>query len=155
MNILIQPSQFELNNTYFMDTKNNIIMDGNFSKIIYSNDLFTINGIYIDFPIKINSFNKVSNKNVMYFDIFTNMDIIQKISHIEQNIIYSYKKQYNIEDKLPANILSKQLQNGILKYYSDDYGYYFKKIPDFYIKISGIWDNHNEIGITYKLIEYK
>jgi len=138
-----------------MDVKNNIIMEGNFSKIVYSNDLFTINGIYIDFPIKINSFNKVSNKNVMCFDVLTNMDIIQKLSNIEKNIIDCYKKHYNIDNKLSSNILCKQLQNGMLKYYSDDYGFYSKKISDFYIKISGIWDNHNEIGITYKLIEYK
>ena len=49
--------------------------------------------------------------------------------------------------------LQEQLQNGFIKLYGDDnikYGHQ-KKI-NFLLKISGIWENEKEYGITYKFI---
>jgi hypothetical protein len=53
--------------------------------------------------------------------------------------------------------LRNQLQSGYIKYYKDynESSFFPKKAESFYIKISGIWENQTEIGITFKLIEYQ
>ena len=63
MNISIDLPKVTLPNVYFLDKKTNIIMDGNFTKILYSNDCFTMNGLYILFPIE-------------SFNIFVNLDCL-------------------------------------------------------------------------------
>jgi hypothetical protein len=51
MNISIDLPKILLPNIYFPYKKTNIMMEGNFTKIIYSNEYFTMNGLYILFPI--------------------------------------------------------------------------------------------------------
>ena len=46
MNIAYSLDKINLQNVFFLDSKKNIIMDGKFTKIIHSNELITINGIY-------------------------------------------------------------------------------------------------------------
>jgi len=54
MNIFTLPiTEVLQENIYLMDSKKNILMDGTFSKMIYVDSFFSMNGIYIDFPIKI------------------------------------------------------------------------------------------------------
>ena len=49
--------------------------------------------------------------------------------------------------KTPVYTLKNQLQNGSIKYYKNSVGGLL------YIKISGIWENPSEVGITFKIIE--
>ena len=42
-------------NVYFVEKKNNIIVEGNFIKVIYSTDSFEMNGVYIAIDIAKNS----------------------------------------------------------------------------------------------------
>ena len=51
MNLIIKIDDIKLENIFFLDTKENIIMEGNFTKIIYSNEYFMMNGIYLDLSI--------------------------------------------------------------------------------------------------------
>jgi hypothetical protein len=58
---------------------------------------------------------------------------------------------YN-SNKTPIYSLKSQLQRGQVKYYRD-------VAPGatetaFYLKISGIWENSYEVGMTFKIIEY-
>jgi hypothetical protein len=46
MIVTLDLSKFTLSNMYFLETKKNIIMDGNFTKLIFSNEFFVMNGIY-------------------------------------------------------------------------------------------------------------
>ena len=52
MNLACNISDFEIENTFFLDIKQNIIIDGTFTKIIYSTSNVSFNGIYLIFPIK-------------------------------------------------------------------------------------------------------
>jgi hypothetical protein len=56
---------------------------------------------------------------------------------------------FGITNKTPNYSLKQQIQNGSIKYYKD----HMTKGNLYYIKLSGIWETHNEIGITYKMIE--
>ena len=70
-----------------------------------------------------------------------------------------YYLKYKGIDKCCEYILKNQIINKNFKFFRNnkkqklqeyingDYG-------NFYIKISGIWENNTKIGITYKIIEY-
>ena len=52
---------------------------------------------------------------------------------------------------MKQTLLAKQLFNGTLKINYEDIDSIEPKETDFIIKVSGIWQNTKEIGITYKL----
>jgi hypothetical protein len=84
MNISIDLQKIYLSNIYFLDKKTNVIMDGNFSKILYSNEWFTMNGLYVLFPIETLSIEKYSNKSLLKFNPFHPMNsvIIQEFAKL-------------------------------------------------------------------------
>ena len=48
MNIVKRPDQYDESNVLFCDPiKNNVMNDGNFIRILYSTQWFTMNGIYL------------------------------------------------------------------------------------------------------------
>ena len=95
MNILLYSNDFDASNIYFLDKKTNMIMDGVFTKIIYSNNCMSMNGLYIDFPIK-NIINKNNSKNVIQLDAINNKDIIQKMIDIEKQLLHYYLQYFSL-----------------------------------------------------------
>jgi hypothetical protein len=134
-------------------------MDGIFSKIIYSNEHMTLNGIFLHIPLDVSSVDKIMNKNIVRFSPSSQMNIslIQELSKIENRIIEYYKQihQNNKYAKKTSCVLSKQLYSGSLKLYRDylDNRPAHGQVPYYVVKISGIWENAEEIGITYKILE--
>ena len=160
MNISFDIDDFNINNVYFLDTKKNIIMDGNFTKIIYSELSITLNSIYIQFPIYKHNFNKVINKNIINFSLLNpaNINIIKELNRIEHDII-EYFKIYYKNNKNNVYSLKSQLKTGNVKIYCENSDQTSLSLtnniinPRYIIKISGIWENMNSIGITYKFLE--
>jgi hypothetical protein len=79
---------------------------------------------------------------------------MKELARLENYIIGYYKRTYS-NDKRVKNLLAAQLYTGFLKMYKE-YNYdksIIRKNPRYILKISGIWENHDEIGITYKFIE--
>jgi len=160
MILSIDLNDFSLINTCFLDTKENIIMDGNFTKIIYSNKSFTINGIYIHLNFDNVIIDKNMNKQYIQFNpySFHNQKIIKELINIENKIL-EYYKIYHSNNSKSTNLLEKQLYSGnikIYKEYIDNKNNKSCKIlqnKNRILKISGVWENYNEIGLTYKLLE--
>jgi len=150
MNILLNIHDFKLEDVFLMESKENIIINGIFVKILYSPEYFTMNGIFLDFPVKNFERKNFNGKNVVFFDIKENLDLISQFSKIETDILSFYiKNGDNIKKKI--NTIGTQLRNGMMKYYN----YISSTIQNrFYIKISGVWETASDIGITYKLIYY-
>ena len=146
MNLLLQTNNINESNIFFSEKKNNMIMNGYFTKIIFSNKYMSMNGLFIDFPI--HTKNNIY-KNILIFDIQINKDFIQKITTIEKQIIQYYMIFFGITNKTIVCNLKSQLQNGYIKYYKNITSNHI-----YFIKISGIWESANEIGITFKIIEY-
>ena len=140
---------FDKNNIIINDkTKNNIMPNSYFSRILYSNENITLNGLYLFFTFQnirvVNSY----KKKLFYIEQNAhNKKTINQISFIEKQIINKYfsckTKRYNIQNQL--------LQNS-LKMFNEDIkeGNYNK--CNFILKISGIWENRNEFGLTYKFL---
>ena len=63
MLITLNPNQINKKNILYSEkTKNNILNNGDFYRIYYSNELFTTNGIYILFNFKHIKIDKYFNK---------------------------------------------------------------------------------------------
>lgn len=157
MNVAISVPNFNVVNSTLLDSKKNIITtDGIFTKIIYSTPLFIMNGIFFYFPITVDN---IINSNGRFFINFNpnsknNSVIIRDISNIEEHILDFYKKT-NLVDKNKTLLLKNQLNTGNIKVYKDSNDNLTNTNftnKQFILKISGIWENKFDFGITYKII---
>lgn len=60
-NIVYNIDQISIQNIFLLENKRNIIMDGKFTKIVYSDDLFMTNGIFINVPFMLDHFSTDSH----------------------------------------------------------------------------------------------
>jgi hypothetical protein len=131
-------------------------MDGNFTKLLYSNDSFTMNGLYILFPIESFNVEKNGSKVILKFNPYQsgNLNVVQEFSKLELRIIEYYKNLSKCKSKI-SGFLSKQMYSGSMKLYRDYNSGDNKKNNNvqYIIKISGVWETYEEVGLTFKLIE--
>jgi len=157
MNIALKTNQYSIHNTYLLENKNNVIVEGTFSKILFSNQYFTMNGVYFYLTLEDLELQNHLNSLFLQFHPYQeqNLRIIQEFVRIEYNILDYYRRQNHCNKKI-SNILSKQLYSGCMKIYRDlkknsgnlkhhDNLYYV-------IKISGIWETIDEVGLAIKLL---
>ena len=98
MNIVKTLDQYDDNYVYFFDPiKNNIISDGSFIRILYSNPLFTLNGIYLLIALNDINIEKYYNKYKCSFNVNTHYMLIEKIQQIEEKLFNFYKEQYKLQ----------------------------------------------------------
>jgi len=142
MNIL-DINNILLNNIYFnKSVKNNILNNGYFTKINYSDDIIIMLGLYIKINLKDIKYETYYNKMKCTFSLIKNNDLIEQIKNLEINIINKF-----IISKIPQYSLYEQLKNGNIKIYN------LKNLTDiFLLRISGIWENDTHYGLTYKII---
>jgi hypothetical protein len=113
---------------------------GNYTKIIYSTKYFTMNGIYLTFPIV---------PSIIHKNYLTLSDLPDGFLHTMkaiESVCLSYYADYFSISKKPIYHLFQQLMSRNIKYYRVNNG------SQLYLKISGIWDTEIEYGITYKII---
>ena len=127
MNLCLEIDKFRLYEIYFHESiKNTVLLNSNFIRILNCNEIFTMNGIYFIFNL--------DNENVIN-------NQIDKLINIEKEILNYYNKNTIHKQKIREQLI-----------------FYLKKIKNseikkFIIKISGIWENSNYIGITNKFID--
>jgi hypothetical protein len=127
-----------------------MMMDGFFTKIVFTTPFMTMNGLFIQLPFPTLT---TSYSNYISIDTIKEKECIHRLYTIEKQLLQYYQMFYNIR-KTPIYTLKTQLQKGFVKYYRDIQGP-SSKDSGFYLKISGIWENQTEIGMTYKIIEYR
>jgi hypothetical protein len=142
-----------VSNIYFSDKKRNIIINGDFTKIIYSNQYFTMSCMYFQFSIEPSKLETNANKTMIFFQPYNKNNIIsvQEISKLECRIIDYYKKTNGIL-KQSMNVLSKLLYTGAIKMF--DCGNLPTETQNemaIIVKISGVWETETDVGISYKL----
>jgi len=146
MYVVLELDELNINNVFYHDKIKNTIMDNsNFLRVIYSNELFILNGIFVKFYLNLQSVEKSFNKYKCLFDIRTHGDIILKISTIEKSLM----ERHNFSNKTPVYRICEQLNNGFLKIFNE--AECLEK-NEFILKIYGIWENECEYGLTYKFI---
>lgn len=141
-----QPDKFNKNYIYFNEPiQNTIISESRFIRILYSTPNIIFNGINILLKINIENVDKQYNKNIIYYNIEKNLEMIENVKNIETNIIQKYST-----DKIPTYNLTTQVNTGALKLFSDYNDK--KKNIDVILKISGLWEDNSSYGITYKFL---
>jgi hypothetical protein len=147
MNIVKRIDQYDDNNIFFCEpTKNNVMNEGNFIRILYSTNNFVLNGIYLIVTFNDILCEKYYSKYRCCFNVNTHIDTINSIKIIEEEIL----KKYESSNKIPQYKISEQLRNGNLKIFTD----IGNKIScSFILKISGIWETEDKYGLTYKFIK--
>jgi len=148
MNLILDINQFNINDVHYQEPVKNTIMDNSkFIRAIYSNSLFMLNGIFIRFNLNMIHIEKSFNKYKCFFDKQNsiNNDIFL-INKIEKELL----EKINIKGKTPVYRINEQIINGHIKIFIDN-----GKVPsnEFVLKISGIWENDTEYGITYRFSE--
>ena len=124
--------------------KNNVIPDGNFFRIIYSTHNVTLNGIYLEIELKNIICEKHYNKYKYSFNVSAHSDIIDKIKNIEESLLSKMKF-----DKKPCFKIFEQFMNGNIKLFVESPSNRNIRVV---LKMSGIWENTHNYGVTYKFI---
>lgn len=146
MNIIKLIDQYNEDNVVFCDPiKNNIMLEGNFIRILYSTPICILNGIYLSILINHLSIEKYFNKYKCSFDINSHMNVINKIREIEMGIL----RKINITGKTPQYKIFEQIRNGNIKIFSDNIE---KNNSMFVLKIAGVWETDYNYGLTYKFL---
>lgn len=137
--------QFNIDNLYFSEpVNNNIIEGGIFYRLQYATEFISLNSIIFKIPLEKCHLIKYQNKYKCVFNESNNkiLETLKKIELLCLDKIIS-KKQIKLN-------LYEQIRNNCIKFFSNkNYGENTEKIY-IYFKISGIWENNYNYGITYK-----
>lgn len=132
MELSVPINNINTQNVFFVEKKKNIIVDGEFVKILYSTDIFEMNGLYIFVEwqtIKDLAYNQhftqITNRSAAKRTItinptsIANITCIERLCRIEHEIIERYIANY-CPTKTASYILKTQLLSGTIKYHSDN-----------------------------------
>lgn len=148
MLIILNKNQIQKKNILYSEkTKNNILNNGDFYRIYYSNELFTTNGIYILFNFKHIRIDRYFNKIKCLLDRKMNIDSIKFIQLIEYELLYSCP----VKNKIPKFRIQEQMEQNIIKIFGD-YNNSQKNYDnvEILLKISGIWSDETHYGVTFR-----
>jgi hypothetical protein len=160
--ILDQNDKLLSNRIQFLNSKRNITMDGEFTKIVFITEHFSTDSIFMEFPVQIYYDSRyIASENFKkngYIKLNSiNQPIVNKCIELEKQLL-TYYKQYKNIIKNPIFLLHNHLLNGNLKFFkshkNNSIDPMLEKNKTYSIKISGIWESYDSIGITYKIIEF-
>ena len=150
MFLIIQPRDYNKNFLMLSDkTKNNIMNDGYFYRLYYSDEYGTSKGLFLGFELQQVKIEKYFNKLKCEFDTTYNANIIGFIKAMEKSILDIMPEK---SGKHPTYRIEEQLQNGFIKIFYNTH----QKLPTKYssvkllLKISGIWNSAKEYGVTFR-----
>tara|TARA_A100001015_G_scaffold320853_1_gene448816 strand:- start:427 stop:870 length:444 start_codon:yes stop_codon:yes gene_type:complete len=143
--LLLPINKYQIQNTIFLEpTRNKIINNSYFIKILYSNSLFTMNGIYLYVPLEITNVQSIHNNKYKYiFNYNQNKSVIQNLINIEETLLNKFNN-----NKYKRYICKDQLQNEYILTNKNI------KTSQFIIKISGIWETETTYGLSFKFINH-
>ena len=147
MNIVLTDSQYNINNIYYGQPIQNTVMDNSkFIKILYSTEDIILNGIQYLLTFKNITKELYFKKVKISYDINSHISIFKRLDEIEQNILEKY-----VCNKTPKKVLWFLFNEGYIKLFPNTENDINSSNNNFILKISGIWENTTEYGITYKI----
>lgn len=143
-----QDNYDKINILYSEKTKNNILTNGDFYRIYYSNKYFTTNGVYLLINLKNVKIDSYFNKIKCIFDKFSNKNIISFIKNVEHTLLNNSP----VKNKTPKYRIDDQLSQNFIKIFGDHnnrVNMLYENL-DILLKISGIWCDDTNYGITFR-----
>jgi hypothetical protein len=149
MNITEHIKDYSINNIFFLEPiKNTVIDNSYFIRILYSNAIFTLNGLYLN--VTFNNVSLLNNNNKVKYNIkvANNVEIINFIKQLECDLLDKIKLE-----KRKIYKITEQLQSGVIKIINNNYNSVTAlDYNNYVLKISGLWETPTEYGLTYKFI---
>ena len=151
MNIVTTIENYDINNIFFSDPiKNTVISDSDFVRVIYSNDELMLNGVYLFVALSNITLDVYYNKFKCCFCKKQNARIIKQLELIEKQILLKYKYKTS---KKPEYSIYNQIMNGYIKIFTNmQHKYKTENSIQLILKISGLWENDESYGVTFKFI---
>ena len=134
---------------FFQDPIANTIFDNShFIRINYSTHLFMLNCIILEFNLSLQHIENYFNKYKYTYSVKSNINPITSLIKLEKEIL----DKLSIKNKKPLFNLNHQLMNGYIKLFNEKTLIKHENYDNhlFFIKISGVWENEYEYGLTYK-----
>jgi len=147
---------------FFMEAINNKIIQGIFTRLIYSTPLFSINSMYYVFHLTSIHVEHFYNKVMYHFN--PNQPELTKLKELEISILAMYESSMKTKKSVQYKI-HNILNSGNLKIFknaSDESGENQKYIPPSFkkktvalcLKIIGVWESNTEYALIYKFIPH-
>ena len=150
MNVVLDIRDVHKRNLFYCDPVNNTVMDDSvFVRTGFTNELFTLNGVYLNCPLKVSKIDKYFHKYKYMFDYNSNMDLIDSLIKLEREIIGNF----NIHGLVPIYKLRDQLLSLHIRVFENDESIFMPLESgeySFTLKISGIWQTSESCGLTFK-----
>ena len=142
MNVIIPHNLFDTHKILFKKPVENKIKCYNyFYRILYNDTFFTSRNIILSLPLY---FVTTHYNNNVYHISFSN-ELLNSLLHIETDILNNIN---NITNKTMERLLFNELNH-------KRYVFHLNKQPELLLlRISGIWESREKIGITYKWIHH-
>ena len=113
-----------------------------------------MNGLHMLFPVVIdprcNKTEYVNHIRSINNNFQLNAKLLQDFCLLEKNLLTQYKK-YSRSDKQVELCFHKQINSKQLRVYTESNRNVKHNV--IIIKISGVWESRNQIGMTYKIVE--
>lgn len=155
MSVIFKFNDYDENELYFVESvKNNVKTNSWFSRITYSNSFIALKNIYFSFTLKDVSYKDQYLKTIIYFDESKND--LSELYEIEKNIInkfINYRQTYTNDTIHPSYCIKNQFRLNYIKVFKNTTVTNINsETTEIFIKISGIWQTDNNVGITFKFI---
>ena len=148
MNVVLREDQYNIANIYFSEAIQNIIMENSsFIKLIYSSHNIMTSGLFLLVELKNTTKELYFKKIKITYDINANITTLTRLYEIESEILDKYNS-----NKKQKKIIYETLSCGAIKIFPNNDEDIVKVNNSFILKISGIWENETEYGLTYKLL---
>ena len=139
------------NNIILLDRNTNAVMNnGYFHRMYYSNQHFTMNGIYLHYNLDNIVIQEDFNKIVIFMQNNYYNFIYESIKNIEKGIANKY---YPYMKKVIVSKIADYFGNNKIRLFNDNHikngTYEGKKLI---LKMSGLWETENQYGVTFKLL---
>jgi hypothetical protein len=158
-------------------TKNNVIENSWFHRLMYEHDAFTMNGVAFNFSLTINKTETSYDKLKHCFSLSedNNQSVVNELTRIEREILActilfeGKQAMHHIENQTKqgfiklfngasrshktysnSNVVPAFTTHTLKTYHMKPRPLNFSQSQDFILKISGIWYNDTNYGITYK-----
>ena len=139
------------NNIILLERNTNAVMNnGYFHRMYYSNQHFTMNGIYLHYNLDNIVIQEDFNKIVIFMQNNYYNFIYESIKNIEKGIANKY---YPYMKKVFVSKIADYFGNNKIRLFNDNHikngTYEGKKLI---LKMSGLWETENQYGVTFKLL---
>jgi hypothetical protein len=119
MIIVKSPEQCDLDDIYFTDAIHNAANNSTFSRVVSTDSVAALNGLYIKLPLHkarmIESGDRANIKCVAHYNVDRNTRLISTIQALETGVLALYAKTFNVMDKSQCFHITDTLMSGTLR----------------------------------------